>query len=547
MRVAKGGSEMTDIVGNETLRDLWQSVVDRKGRRHFLTFQNRVGDVFEYTYAAFDEDVNRIANVFLSLDIQKGDHVALHLHSSPEFLMCLFGLAKIGAVAVPINEQYLADEAEYILDNSDSVCVVVEPLFYETYQELMQRGHHFPKGVLVARAGCESPKSGIDFSKIYTAPGTVEEGQQGIYDFWSLRCEESAILRDSCELNSEDPVQIIYTSGTTSRPKGVLLTHANMVFSGLYGDWEVSLRGSDRVLTSMPACHSNFQLAALMPVITAGASLIIVEKYSASKFMEQVRHYRATVIQCVAMMLRTLLLQPVDPEEKNHQVREVLYFITITDAEKEEFEERFEMKIMNTYGSTESIGWAITDPPVGARNWPSVGRPGLSYEARIAGPDDRELPHGEVGEIQIKGVRGRSIMSGYYNNPEATEKTFSLDGWLKTGDQGYQDDDGWFYFVDRKVNMVKRSGENISTTELEEILEEHPSIAEAAVIGVPDPIRDQAIKAFVRFAPGEEMTLEEVEQYCRERMASFKVPSFYEVVDDFPRTCSMKIEKKLLS
>ncbi len=538
---------MADIVGNETLRDLWQSVVERKGRRHFLTFQNRVGDVFEYTYAAFDEDVNRIANVFLDLGIEKGDHVALHLHSSPEFLMCLFGLAKIGAVAVPINEQYLADEAEYILENSDAICVVVEPLFYETYQELLARGHYFPKGVVVARAGTESPKSNIDFSSIYTPLGTVEEGQQGIYDFWMMRCEQSAILRDSCELASDDPVQIIYTSGTTSRPKGVVLTHANMVFSGLYGDWEVSLRGSDRVLTSMPACHSNFQLAALMPVITAGASLIIVEKYSATRFMKQIRHYKATVIQCVAMMLRTLLLQPVDPEEKNHCVREVLYFIPITDAEKEEFEQRFNMRIMNTYGSTESIGWAITDPPVGARNWPSVGRAGLGYKARICDMNDNELPPGEVGEIQIKGERGRSVMLEYYNNPEATENTFSADGWLKTGDQGYQDDNGWFYFVDRKVNMVKRSGENISTTELEEILEQHPAIAEAAVIGVPDPIRDQAIKAFVRFAPGESMTLAEVEQYCKDHMASFKVPTFYEVVEDFPRTCSMKIEKKLLS
>ncbi len=538
---------MADIVGNETLRDLWQSVVERKGRRHFLTFQNRVGDVFEYTYAAFDEDVNRIANVFLDLGIEKGDHVALHLHSSPEFLMCLFGLAKIGAVAVPINEQYLADEAEYILENSDAICVVVEPLFYETYQELLARGHYFPKGVEVARAGTESPKSNIDFSSIYTPLGTVEEGQQGIYDFWMMRCEQSAILRDSCELASDDPVQIIYTSGTTSRPKGVVLTHANMVFSGLYGDWEVSLRGSDRVLTSMPACHSNFQLAALMPVITAGASLIIVEKYSATRFMKQIRHYKATVIQCVAMMLRTLLLQPVDPEEKNHCVREVLYFIPITDAEKEEFEQRFNMRIMNTYGSTESIGWAITDPPVGARNWPSVGRAGLGYKARICDMEANELPPGEVGEIQIKGERGRSVMLEYYNNPEATENTFSVDGWLKTGDQGYQDDNGWFYFVDRKVNMVKRSGENISTTELEEILEQHPAIAEAAVIGVPDPIRDQAIKAFVRFAPGESMTLAEVEQYCKDHMASFKVPTFYEVVEDFPRTCSMKIEKKLLS
>lgn len=538
---------MADIVGNETLRDLWQSVVERKGRRHFLTFQNRVGDVFEYTYAAFDEDVNRIANVFLDLGIEKGDHVALHLHSSPEFLMCLFGLAKIGAVAVPINEQYLADEAEYILENSDAICVVVEPLFYETYQELLARGHYFPKGVVVARAGTESPKSNIDFSSIYTPLGTVEEGQQGIYDFWMMRCEQSAILRDSCELASDDPVQIIYTSGTTSRPKGVVLTHANMVFSGLYGDWEVSLRGSDRVLTSMPACHSNFQLAALMPVITAGASLIIVEKYSATRFMKQIRHYKATVIQCVAMMLRTLLLQTVDPEEKNHCVREVLYFIPITDAEKEEFEQRFNMRIMNTYGSTESIGWAITDPPVGARNWPSVGRAGLGYKARICDMEDNELPPGEVGEIQIKGERGRSVMLEYYNNPEATDNTFSADGWLKTGDQGYQDDNGWFYFVDRKVNMVKRSGENISTTELEEILEQHPAIAEAAVIGVPDPIRDQAIKAFVRFAPGESMTLAEVEQYCKDHMASFKVPTFYEVVEDFPRTCSMKIEKKLLS
>ena len=538
---------MADIVGNETLRDLWQSVVDRKGRRHFLTFQNRVGDVFEYTYAAFDEDVNRIANVFLDLGIEKGDHVALHLHSSPEFLMCLFGLAKIGAVAVPINEQYLADEAEYILENSDAICVVVEPLFYETYQELLARGHYFPKGVVVARAGTESPRSTIDFSQIYTPLGTVEEGQQGIYDFWMMRCEQSAILRDSCELTSDDPVQIIYTSGTTSRPKGVVLTHANMVFSGLYGDWEVSLRGSDRVLTSMPACHSNFQLAALMPVITAGASLIFVEKYSATRYMKQIRHYKATVIQCVAMMLRTLLLQPIDPEEKNHCVREVLYFIPITDAEKNEFEQRFNMKIMNTYGSTESIGWAITDPPVGARNWPSVGRAGLGYKARICDMNDNELPPGEVGEIQIKGERGRSVMLEYYNNPEATENTFSADGWLKTGDQGYQDDNGWFYFVDRKVNMVKRSGENISTTELEEILEQHPVIAEAAVIGVPDPIRDQAIKAFVRFAPGESMTLAEVEQYCKDHMASFKVPTFYEVVEDFPRTCSMKIEKKLLS
>lgn len=537
---------MTDIVGNETLRDFWQSVVDRRGDRQFLTFHNRVGDIFEYTYSEFDQDVNRIANVFLSLNIKKGDHVALQLHSSPEFLMCLFGLSKIGAIVVPVNEQYLSDEAEYILRTSGAVCAVTEPLFFETYEELLQRGLYFPKGLLVARAGSDSPESEIDFSQFYTKPGEEKEGVQSIYNFWEMRCEESTELREYVELNSMDPCQIIYTSGTTSKPKGVVVTHANMVFSGLYGDWEVSLRGSDRVLSSMPACHSNFQLAALMPVITAGASIIIVEKYSARRFWRQVQHYRATVIQCVAMMLRTLMLQPMADNEKKHHVREVLYFISVTDEEKEAFEERFGVKIMNTYGSTESIGWALTDPPVGKRNWPSVGRAGLGYEVRIADLDDNELPHGQVGEIQIKGIRGRSVMLEYFNNPKATEETFTEDGWLKTGDQGYQDDNGWFFFVDRKSNMVKRAGENISTTEIEEILEEHPNISEAAVIGVPDPIRDQAIKAFVLPHDKSKVTIEELKTYCESKMAKFKVPTYFEIVDDFPRTCSLKIEKKLL-
>ncbi len=538
---------MTDIVGNETLRDLWVSVVERRGARSFLTFQNRAGGVFEYTYAEFDKEINRIANVFLSLGVEKGDYVALQLHSSPEFLMCLFGVAKIGAVVVPVNEQYLADEARYILDDVQASVAVVEPLFFDTYKQLLNEGMRFPKGLLVARAGSDSPASDIDFSKMYTLPGAeVSHGEQAIYDFWSMRCAEMPVLKQEIPLSSDDPVQIIYTSGTTSKPKGVLVTHANMVFSGLYGDWEVSLRGSDRVLTSMPACHSNFQLAALMPVITAGATIIIVEKYSARNFWKQIRHYRATVTQCVAMMLRTMMLQPVDPDERNHCVREVLYFISVTDEEKEAFEERFGVKIMNTYGSTESIGWVLTDPPVGKRNWPSVGRAGLGYEVRIADMNDNELPHGATGEIQVKGVRGRSLMLEYFNKPEATAETFTEDGWLKTGDQGYQNDNGWFFFVDRKSNMVKRQGENISTTEIEEILEEHPLIAEAAVIGVPDPIRDQAIKAFVRFAPGCEMSVDEIESYCRSKMATFKVPSFYEIVDDFPRTCSMKIEKKLL-
>ena len=154
---------------------------------------------------------------------------------------------------------------------------------------------------------------------------------------------------------------------------------------------------------------------------------------------------------------------------------------------------------------------------------------------------------GEVGEIQVKGVPGRTVMKGYFRNPEATAAAFTEDGWLRTGDKGYMDESGWFFFVDRKANMIKRAGENISAGEVENVLECHPAIAESAVIGVPDPIRDQAVKAFVRLEAGARLTEEEVRAHCEERLAPFKVPSLVEFVEDFPRTCSMKIEKKLLS
>ena len=240
------------------------------------------------------------------------------------------------------------------------------------------------------------------------------------------------------------------------------------------------------------------------------------------------------------------LLKPVDPDEKDHCLRDMLYFLPVSAREKEAFEERYGVRIMNTYGSTESVGWVLTDPPTGERNWPSIGRVGLGYEAKIVDEEGNELPAGEVGEICVKGVPGRSIMLGYLGNEAATAEALSGDGWLRMGDKGYYDENGWFFFFDRKSNMIKRSGENISTTEIEGILEEHPDIKEAAVIGVPDPIRDQAVKAFVLPEDGATIGADEVIAYCEGNMAAFKVPSIVEIVEDFPRTCSMKIEKKLL-
>ena len=518
---------MVDIVGNETLASLWDKLAGECGDKEFLIFQGRNGSVTSYSYRLFNNMINQTANMFLSQGVKRGEHVAVQMHTCPEFLMCLFGLAKIGAVIVPMNEQYLKAECEYALDVCNVTRAVVEPCYVELYDQIHEDGR-LAQGVYVARTDSDEETHGHQL-------------------FLDAVRQESCEFTAPCALSPDDPCEILFTSGTTSKPKGVILTHGNMVFSGYYGCWETSMTADDRMLSTMPACHSNFQLAAMTPVLIARATLIVVEKYSASKFWNQIKDYRATLTQCVAMMLRTLMLQPEQPGEKNHCLRDMLYFLPVTEREKVAFEERYGIRIMNTYGSTESIGWVITDPPTGERKWPSIGRVGLGYQAKIVDEEGNELPAGEVGEILIKGIPGRSLMQGYVNDKAATAKALSADGWLSMGDKGYHDEEGWFYFFDRKSNMIKRSGENISTTEIEGVLEDHPSIKEAAVIGVPDEIRDMAVKAFVLPADGARIDPDEVIAYCQQSMAAFKVPSFVEIVDDFPRTCSMKIEKKLVS
>lgn len=518
---------MTDIVGNDTLRDIWDRMALDRPDDIFLEFRRTSGEISSYSYGEFNRLINKTANMFHSRGVGKGDMVAIHMRTCTEYLLTLFGLAKIGAVAVPVNDQNLLEECRYVVDTCNVKLAVVQDSFLRIYRQLEEDGR-LPGGIILVQRD--------------PAFGVRDDGPS----FEELVSAQPDELGTMVPISSDDTFEIIFTSGTTARPKGVIVTHASMIYSGHYAIWQTSLSPEDRILTTMPACHSNFQLAALTPVIVAGATLVVVERYSASNFWKQVREHRATVIQCVSMMLRTLMLQPVDESERDHCVREVLYFLPVTDEEKRAFEERFGVRILNTYGSTESVTWVVTDPPAGERNWPSIGRAGLGYEVIIIDDEGHELPAGEIGEIAVKGVPGRTIMKGYYRNPEATASALSEDGWLYTGDKGYVDESGWFYFVDRKSNMIKRSGENISTTEIEDVLVEHPKIEEAAVIGIPDPIRDQAVKAFVMLKTGENMTEDEVVSYCASRLASFKVPSVVTFVDDFPRTCSMKIEKKLL-
>ena len=514
---------MADIATSQTTATLWRSACREFGDRPFLVQLDAAGGRREFTYAAFARLIHRAAHAFVGLGVGVGDTVALQIGNSPEMLTALFGLGEIGAIAVPLGLTATPAELLQAYRASGARWAVVEHA---------RLGDH-----LALRDG-----QGVVEAGVIAVHGP--SGEPGSFEALCDRESDSPVT--GVAITCDSVVELLYTSGTTAAPKGVMVTHANFAFSGHYGVWQTSLRPDDRVFTTMPACHSNFQLAALTPVLVAGATLVMAERYSATRFWEQVRQERATVVQLIAMMARTLLLQPPSELDGIHHLREALYFMPLSDAEKAEFERRFRVRLLNSYGSTESIGWAVTDPPQGERRWPSVGRAGLGYEVGIFDCDGRELPPGQVGEFRIKGVRGRSLMLGYHEDPAATAATLSPDGWLRTHDTGYADADGWFYFVDRSANVIKRAGENISTSEVECVLTSHPLIVEAAVIGVPDPVRDKAVKAFVRLAPGAHLAAGDIDAFCRTRLAAFKVPQIVETVDDFPRTASMKIEKRLL-
>ncbi|MGL5222870.1 MAG: crotonobetaine/carnitine-CoA ligase [Plesiomonas shigelloides] len=515
-----------DIVGEQNLRQMWDDLARVHEDKTALIYESSTGDVQQFSYRSLNEEINRTANLFHAQGIRKGDHVALHLDNCPEFIFCWFGLAKIGAVMVPINARLLRDESAWILAHSDVRLLVTSPQFYPMYRQIYDENNALINHICLI--------------------GNDIPNDRGVSSFSALKAQQPTTLCYAPPLSTGDTAEILFTSGTTSRPKGVVITHYNLRFAGYYSAWQCALRDDDVYLTVMPAFHIDCQCTAAMPAFSAGSTFVLIEKYSARAFWKQVRKYRATVTECIPMMIRTLMVQPETADDKQHHVREVMFYLNLSEQEKDAFTQRFGVRLLTSYGMTETIVGIIGDRPGDKRRWPSIGRVGFGYQAEIRDENNRPLPAGQIGEICIQGIPGKTIFKEYYNRPDATEKALEADGWLHTGDSGYCDEEGFFYFVDRRCNMIKRGGENISCIEIENILSSHPKIQDVVVIGIKDSIRDEAIKAFVVINEGEELSETEFFEFCERNMAKFKVPSFMEIRADLPRNCSGKIIKKHL-
>lgn len=514
---------IANIIGSRTLKTQWDETVEYYGKSIFLEYVSNENKITKFTYEEFDKKVKQAANVFYELGIREYDIVALHMHNSPEYLYCWLAIAQIGAVSVPMNEYYQLRECLYIIKKCNIKYIITEKQKADLYIENINK---------------------FGLKKIIVT-GNIKGDH--LYSLTSLMPIQPYKLKYSPKVLSDDMAVLLFTSGTTKDPKAAIYTHACVIYGGIFHAAQIGINEGDRFLTSMPCYHMDFQEMAVVPVLCSGSTLIMIEHYSAGRFWKQIYDMGADFTDTMSLMNRTMMLQPIMEWEKNHKLKQIYFSMGLRDDEKEEFERRFNVRLLNSYGMTETVSAVTCVPLYGDQHWPSVGRPALSYEIKIIDENGNTLPANTEGEICIHGIPGVSIVSGYYNDEEATNRLIDKEGWIHSGDWGYLDEDGWLFFIGRCGDMIKRSGENISCVEVEYVLTSHKGVIDAAVVGIPDSIRDQSVKAYIQLKEDSNITKDDIINYCETRLAQFKVPVEIEFVNEFPRTANGKIKKNLLT
>ena len=509
-------------VGKRNLRTLLEQKVNTNPHKTFMVFEESDEITRLYSYSQFNAMVNKTANALLSLGIGKGDKINLHLTNCPEFLFLWFATAKIGAVMMPTNPLSPPDELRYPVDHSESVITVTQPDLLHNIEAILPLCPNI-RNVVLTR---------------------TNESKDDVILFNELVDSQSEELAD-IDLNPLDDAAIMYTSGTTSLPKGVMVTHANFVFLGEVLSKNMRMSPDDRYLVTLPLYHANAMYYMVTSSLMVGASIALMPRFSATRFMKQAIRYECTLTSLFAAPMRMILAQPIDKHERQNSFRLVIFAQNVTGSQMNAWEDRFGDSLMQIYGMTETMGQPLTNPVDYTRDNMTMGFPTLPYECKIVDSQGNEVTEGEAGELLVRGIPGWTIMKGYFKDPDATARTIK-DDWLWTGDIVEIDDAGYFRFVDRSKDMIKRSGENIAASEVEDVIKGHPKVADVAVIGVPDEIRDESIKAFVILNAGKSSTADELIDHCRSKLSKFRVPEEIEFCDEFPRTSVGKIQKHIL-
>ncbi|MCU1360058.1 MAG: AMP-dependent synthetase and ligase, partial [Ilumatobacteraceae bacterium] len=338
---------------------------------------------------------------------------------------------------------------------------------------------------------------------------------------------------------------IMYTSGTTARPKGVMFSHGNLRTAALTAVTHFRWTKNDRFLHYFPLFHANGGLYGVFPALMSQASIMMVPKFSASAFGSQLHDLGITFTSVNATHVKMIMNHPVSPRDAEHQTWRMMLGLTLRPDEITAFENRFATRLCPTYGLTEGLGIDAIGEPVGPRRVGSAGRLLRGYKLRVVDESGTELPAGERGEAEFASELEHGVPMGYFRDPEKTAEIYR-DGWVRTGDVLEMDADGYLWFVERKRDMIKRSGYNVAPAEVERVIAAVAGVADVAVVGAPDEMREEAIIAYVVADAGAVVTPELVLAACTTTLADYKVPQVVEIIDALPRNFLGKIERKVL-
>jgi len=512
-----------------TFSALWDASVRARGAEVFLRFESSAGALFEWSYDEFDRVVAHTAGHFadLGVDAQRGVHLALT--NSPSFVAAWLAALRLGSWIVPSDPMATAPElAEHLRRTRPLVSIVAS-----------SRREVFDEGLRAA---------GSDLRDVTTI--AVDEDDVTLDSLATSSGDAWGPIVVPPVIEPTDRAAVMFTSGTTGRPKGVVVTQANYAFAGTTMAAAADLGPADRQLVVLPMFHANAQYYSFASAIAVGASVALMHSFSASRFVEQAARHGATHASLFAGPMRMILARsgpwlpaPGDPELV---LRHCWFAQNVTDDQYEMLSNWFGCRPRQLYGMTETIAAVLTDAATDTRA-DSMGFVTDGCSVRLHDEDGAATKVGEVGEVVIGGEPGTTLFAGYLDDPEITD-TSCRDGWFRTGDRARCDESGRFFFDGRRSDVLKVAGENVSIVEVEAVIGDHPHVFDVVVVGAPDAIRDEVPVAFVVPESNAPASLDhDLATWCAERLAKAKRPHRFTQVDELPRTSVGKVRRFLLA
>jgi len=538
------GVELIDL----TLGDLLDQRADELPDKEALVYDYpEIGLEMRLTYGQYRDVVNRLAKGLIALGVEEGDQVAVWATNVPEWIFLQLALAKIGAVIVTVNTNYRATEIEYVLRQGDiSTLFLIEEHRGNNYLESL---YSVAPEIKTINDPLVETLRGAALPRLKRAVLIGQSTRQGLSLFSDVmgmadRVSDGELKARQARVNPRDVTMMQYTSGTTGFPKGVMLTHHNLINQSRVACTRGDLSGDERYVTAMPFFHIAGSLGGTIYCLYLGCTLIPLMTFDPLKNLELVERERATFTFAVPTMLIAMLNHPRFAEFDLSTLRNIYTGATPVPVPlMEQIKEKIGADCSIVFGMTETTG-AVTQsfgPDSFELKAATVGLPQPHTSIKIIDPATGETaPLGESGELCSKAF---SNMKGYYNMPEKTAETIDEEGWLHSGDLAVMRADGYVNIVGRVKDMIIRGGENVYPAEIEDFLMRHPMIAEAQVLGLPDEFMGEEVCALIRAKQGEEITADEVREYCKAGISRHKVPKFVRFIESFPLTASGKVKK----